>query len=77
MYDFAHVLTDALEGITHSLCTLEFDDHRALYDWILQQLPGGGPCSPPPRQIEFSRLNLQVRSRGACLHACRPRRLAA
>ena len=55
MYDFAHVLTDALEGITHSLCTLEFEDHRPLYDWILDQLP----VPSRPRQIEFSRLNLQ------------------
>ena len=54
MYDFAHGLSDAFEGITHSLCTLEFEDHRPLYDWFLEQL------SPPhrPRQIEFSRLNL-------------------
>jgi glutaminyl-tRNA synthetase len=54
MYDFAHTLSDAFEGITHSLCTLEFEDHRPLYEWILQQL------QPPhrPRQIEFSRLNL-------------------
>ena len=55
MYDYAHSLTDALEGVTHSLCTLEFQDHRPLYEWILQQLPV--PCTP--RQIEFSRLNLQ------------------
>ena len=54
MYDYAHCVSDALEGITHSLCTLEFEDHRALYDWILDQLPV--PCHP--RQIEFSRLNL-------------------
>ena len=54
MYDFAHGLSDAFEGITHSLCTLEFEDHRPLYDWFLNQL------EPPnrPRQIEFSRLNL-------------------
>jgi glutaminyl-tRNA synthetase len=54
MYDFAHTLSDAFEGITHSLCTLEFEDHRPLYDWFLDQL------QPPnrPRQIEFSRLNL-------------------
>ena len=54
MYDFAHGLSDAFEGITHSLCTLEFEDHRPLYDWFLDQL------QPPhrPRQIEFSRLNL-------------------
>lgn len=54
MYDFAHGLSDAFEGVTHSLCTLEFEDHRPLYDWFLDQL------TPPhrPRQIEFSRLNL-------------------
>jgi glutaminyl-tRNA synthetase len=54
MYDFAHGLSDAYEGITHSLCTLEFEDHRPLYDWFLDRL------EPPhrPRQIEFSRLNL-------------------
>jgi len=57
MYDFAHVLTDALEGITHSLCTLEFEDHRPLYDWCLDQL--GDQLPARPRQIEFSRLNLQ------------------
>ena len=54
MYDFIHSLSDALEGITHSLCTLEFEDHRPLYDWFLQNLPV--PCHP--RQIEFARLNL-------------------
>ncbi len=55
MYDFAHGLSDAFEGITHSLCTLEFEDHRPLYDWFLDRL------EPPhrPRQIEFSRLNLE------------------
>ena len=54
MYDFAHGLSDAYEHITHSLCSLEFEDHRPLYDWFLDQL------EPPyrPRQIEFSRLNL-------------------
>jgi glutaminyl-tRNA synthetase len=55
MYDFAHVISDAIEGITHSLCTLEFEDHRPLYDWILDQLAG---LPARPRQIEFSRLNL-------------------
>ncbi|MEO5331305.1 MAG: glutamine--tRNA ligase/YqeY domain fusion protein [Magnetococcus sp. YQC-5] len=54
-YDFAHGLSDALECITHSLCTLEFEDHRPLYDWILDQLTL--PCRP--RQIEFSRLSLE------------------
>lgn len=54
MYDFAHTLSDAFEGITHSLCTLEFEDHRPLYNWFLDQLPR----DTRPRQIEFSRLNL-------------------
>ena len=54
MYDFAHGLSDAEEGITHSLCTLEFEDHRPLYDWILDQLD----TPSRPRQIEFARLNL-------------------
>jgi glutaminyl-tRNA synthetase len=54
MYDFAHGLSDAYEGITHSLCTLEFEDHRPLYDWFLDQLKP----AHRPRQIEFSRLNL-------------------
>jgi glutaminyl-tRNA synthetase len=55
MYDYTHCLSDALEGITHSLCTLEFEDHRPLYDWFLDQLDV--PCHP--QQIEFSRLNLE------------------
>ncbi len=54
MYDYTHCLSDALEGITHSICTLEFEDHRPLYDWVLDQLPV--PCHP--QQIEFARLNL-------------------
>ncbi len=54
MYDFAHCLSDALEGITHSLCTLEFEDHRPLYDWVLDNLDIGHP-----QQIEFSRLSLE------------------
>ncbi len=55
MYDYAHTLSDAIEGTTHSLCSLEFEDHRPLYDWFLDQL-WRGPSRP--RQIEFSRLNL-------------------
>jgi len=55
MYDFTHPVSDALEGITHSLCTLEFEDHRPLYDWLLDNVQL--PCHP--RQIEFSRLNLE------------------
>lgn len=54
MYDFAHTISDALEGITHSLCTLEFEDHRPLYEWFLDNLK----LPARPRQIEFSRLNL-------------------
>jgi glutaminyl-tRNA synthetase len=54
MYDYTHCISDALEGITHSLCTLEFEDHRPLYDWVLDQLPV--PCHP--QQTEFSRLEL-------------------
>lgn len=72
MYDFAHALSDAIEGITHSICTLEFEDHRPLYDWFLDQidLPGDAQLLEPlrargidvapsrPRQIEFARGNL-------------------
>ncbi len=54
MYDFTHGINDALEQITHSICTLEFEDHRPLYDWFLRQIPV--PCYP--HQIEFARLNL-------------------
>lgn len=57
MYDYTHCLSDALENITHSICTLEFEDHRPLYDWFLDRLEGHVPCHP--QQIEFSRLNLQ------------------
>jgi glutaminyl-tRNA synthetase len=55
MYDFTHPISDALEGITHSLCTLEFEDHRPLYDWTLDNIT----IDCHPQQIEFSRLNLQ------------------
>ncbi|MEZ4848607.1 MAG: glutamine--tRNA ligase/YqeY domain fusion protein [Bacteroidia bacterium] len=55
MYDWAHGQSDAIEGITHSICTLEFEVHRPLYDWFLDNLP---PFHPRPRQIEFARLNL-------------------
>ena len=59
MYDYAHCISDAIEGITHSLCTLEFEDHRPLYDWVLDQLAQAGVFTRPlPQQIEFSRLNL-------------------
>lgn len=59
MYDFSHPISDALEGITHSLCTLEFEDHRPLYDWTIEKLLPTGLIQANPRQIEFSRLNLQ------------------
>lgn len=55
MYDFAHPLEDAIEGITHSICTMEFEDHRPLYDWVIEKVGG---FNPVPRQIEFARLNL-------------------
>ena len=55
MYDYTHCISDALEGITHSLCTLEFEDHRPLYDWVLDELKT--PCHP--QQIEFARLQLE------------------
>jgi glutaminyl-tRNA synthetase len=59
MYDYTHCVSDALENITHSLCTLEFEDHRPLYDWFLNQLADDGKFTRPlPQQIEFSRLNL-------------------
>lgn len=54
MYDYAHPIEDAIEGITHSICTLEFEDHRPLYDWVLRELE----WETPPQQIEFARLNL-------------------
>lgn len=54
MYDYAHPIEDAIEGITHSICTLEFEDHRPLYDWVLRELD----WPTPPQQIEFARLNL-------------------
>jgi glutaminyl-tRNA synthetase len=55
MYDYTHCISDALESITHSLCTLEFEDHRPLYDWVLDQVKT--PCHP--QQIEFARLQLE------------------
>ena len=54
MYDFAHPIEDAIEGITHSICTLEFEDHRPLYDWVVKELE----YPVPPRQIEFAKLYL-------------------
>ncbi|HOB11579.1 MAG TPA: glutamine--tRNA ligase/YqeY domain fusion protein [Syntrophomonadaceae bacterium] len=58
MYDFAHPLSDALEGITHSICTLEFADHRPLYDWFVDNVDYGKEIHGRPQQIEFARLNL-------------------
>ena len=55
MYDFAHPIEDAIEGITHSICTLEFEDHRPLYDWVVRELE----YKNPPRQIEFAKLYLK------------------
>ncbi len=58
LYDYAHAVSDALERITHSICTLEFQDHRPLYDWVNQRLADGGQIARPlPQQIEFARLN--------------------
>ena len=54
LYDFAHGQSDAIEGVTHSLCSLEFEDHRPLYDWLIDNLP----VPSRPRQYEFARLNL-------------------
>ncbi|MDR0620490.1 MAG: glutamine--tRNA ligase/YqeY domain fusion protein [Deltaproteobacteria bacterium] len=56
MYDYTHCISDAIEGVTHSICTLEFEDHRPLYDWVLEKLDWP---EPRPRQIEFARLNLE------------------
>lgn len=66
MYDFAHPLEDACEGVTHSLCSLEFENHRPLYDWVLENCK----VENPPRQIEFARLNLNycVTSKRRCLY---------
>jgi len=60
LYDFAHPLSDAIEGISHSICTLEFENNRAIYDWLLENLRGkcGLPAAPRPYQYEFARLNV-------------------
>ena len=65
MYDFAHPLSDAKEGVTHSLCSLEFENHRPLYDWVLQAVG----VEQPPRQIEFARMNVNytLTSKRKCL----------
>ncbi len=67
MYDFAHPLEDACEGVTHSLCSLEFENHRPLYDWVVNECEVDKPA---PRQIEFARLNLNycVTSKRRCLY---------
>ena len=59
LYDYTHAISDALERITHSICTLEFQDHRPLYDWVIEKLADGGMLARPlPQQYEFARLNL-------------------
>jgi glutaminyl-tRNA synthetase len=59
LYDYTHCISDALERVTHSLCTLEFQDHRPLYDWVIERLAEGGKLARPlPHQYEFARLNL-------------------
>lgn len=59
MYDFSHPISDATENITHSLCTLEFEDHRPFYDWVIEKLVPTGLITSTPQQIEFSRLNVK------------------
>lgn len=59
MYDFSHPISDAVEGITHSLCTLEFEDHRPFYDWVVDKLLDASMLKAKPQQIEFSRLNIK------------------
>ncbi|MDR2753723.1 MAG: glutamine--tRNA ligase, partial [Oscillospiraceae bacterium] len=69
MYDFSHPLSDATEGVTYSLCSLEFENHRPLYDWVIQKIG----FKEPPRQIEFARLNLNycLTSKRKCLQMVR------
>jgi glutaminyl-tRNA synthetase len=57
-YDYAHPISDAIEGITHSICTLEFEDHRPLYDWVVDHVRAAGLTAGDPQQVEFARLNL-------------------
>ena len=59
MYDFSHPISDSLEGISYSLCTLEFEDHRPFYDWTVDKLKDNGMLECKPQQIEFSRLNVK------------------
>ena len=58
MYDFAHPIEDAIEGVTHSICTLEFEDHRPLYDWVVMELGYKDSPEDTPKQIEFAKLYL-------------------
>lgn len=58
MYDFAHPIEDAIEGITHSICTLEFEDHRPLYDWVVIECGFKNSPEESPKQIEFAKLYL-------------------
>lgn len=69
MYDFAHPISDTVEGVTHSLCSLEFEDHRPLYDWVLKEIG----YEKPSRQIEFARMNLNytLTSKRKCLQLVR------
>ena len=69
MYDFAHPISDTVEGVTHSLCSLEFEDHRPLYDWVLREVG----YEAPSRQIEFARMNLNytLTSKRRCLKLVR------
>ncbi len=69
MYDFAHPISDTVEGVTHSLCSLEFEDHRPLYDWVLREVG----YEAPSRQIEFARMNLSymLTSKRRCLRLVR------
>ena len=67
MYDFAHPISDTVEGVTHSLCSLEFEDHRPLYDWVLKEVG----YESPSRQIEFARMNLNASCVSRSFWACR------
>ncbi|MDR1051698.1 MAG: glutamine--tRNA ligase/YqeY domain fusion protein [Deltaproteobacteria bacterium] len=75
MYDYTHCISDAIEGVSHSVCTLEFEDHRPLYDWVLEKLDWP---RPRPRQIEFARLNLEhtLMSKRKLLQLVRERRVS-
>ncbi len=70
MYDFSHPIADAVEGITHSLCTLEFEDHRPFYDWVIEKLVPTGLIKGQPQQIEFSRLNIKYVTLIRCGCSC-------